>query len=181
MARHIYDLRITLTEVTPTVWRRVLLPGAFTLDRVHRVVQLAMGWRDMHLHSFDVDGRQYGPPDLADDLEMLDELEVRLDRVAGKGDGFAYTYDFGDWWDHELVVDDVLGAVPDERYPVCVEGSRACPPEDVGGPYGYRDFLIAIADPAHPDHARVRAWYGREHDPEHFDPQLVTTLLRRFA
>ncbi|QSB16470.1 plasmid pRiA4b ORF-3 family protein [Natronosporangium hydrolyticum] len=181
MPRQIYDLRITLTEVTPTVWRRVLLPGAFTLDRVHRVVQLAMGWRDAHLHSFDIDGKQYGPGELIDDLDMWDEIELRLDQLVGKGDGFTYTYDYGDWWEHDLVVEDVFGAEPDQRYPLCVEGARACPIEDVGGPEGYRDYLEAMADPAHPEHDRLLNWYGPGHDPEHFDPGPVTTLLRRLV
>lgn len=181
MPRQIYQLRIALTEITPPVWRRVLVPGGYTLDRVHRVIQYAMGWQDLHLHSFDIGGQQYGEPDPVGELAVLDELETRLDAVAGKGDGFRYTYDFGDWWEHEITVEDVFAAEPDERYPTCVGGARACPPEDIGGPYGYGELLEALADPGHPRHEAMRHWLGRPHDPDEFDPARATTLLRRLA
>jgi hypothetical protein len=181
MSRQIYQLRIALTDVTPPVWRRVLVPGGFTLDRLHRVVQYAMGWHDIHLHSFDIAGLQYGPPDPVGELVVHDELDTRLDAVVGKGDLFRYTYDFGDWWEHELAVEDVFGAEPDERYPTCVAGARACPPEDVGGAYGFREFRDAIDDPDHPRHEAMWAWLGRSYDPAECDPGLITTLLRRLT
>jgi hypothetical protein len=181
MPRHIYQLRIALIEVAPPVWRRVLVPGGYTLDRLHRVIQYAMGWQDLHLHSFEIDGHQYGEPDPVGELMVRDELDVRLDAAVGKGDSFCYTYDFGDWWDHEVTVEDVLVAEPDERYPICVAGERACPPEDVGGPRGYAELREALADPGHPRHEVMRAWLGRDHDPDAFEPGAVTTLLRRLT
>ncbi|WP_433084702.1 plasmid pRiA4b ORF-3 family protein [Dactylosporangium sp. CA-052675] len=181
MARMIYQLRITLDGVDPPVWRRVLLPGAFTLDRLHRIVQLAMGWGDRHLHVFDIDGVQYGTPDPDGLLEVHDELEHRLDAVAGKGTRLRYTYDFGDWWEHEVTVEDVVPADPGVRYPMCTGGERACPPDDVGGPLGYRDFLAAYADPRNPDHEAMRAWLGRDFDPAGFDAGRASTLLRRMT
>ena len=181
MPRQIYQLRIALTEVTPSVWRRVLVPGGYTLDRLHRVIQYAMGWLDLHLHSFEIGGQQYGEPDPGGELAVRDELDTRLDAVAGKGDGFRYTYDFGDWWEHELTVEDVSGAEPDERYPACVGGARACPPEDVGGASGYAELLAALAEPDHPRREAMLAWLGRGHDPEEFDPDRATTLLRRLS
>jgi hypothetical protein len=181
MARPIYQLRVALAEVVPPVWRRVLVPGAFTLDRVHRVIQYAMGWKDAHLHSFEIAGVQYGEPDPDGELALRDELDIRLDAVAGKGDIFRYTYDFGDWWEHELAVEDVFAAEPDERYPRCVDGGRACPPEDVGGAAGFAAMLAALDDPAHPEHEAMRDWLGREFDREAFRPDRVTTLLRRLT
>lgn len=181
MPRQIFQLRVSLADVAPPVWRRVLVPGGYTLDRLHRVVQYVMGWQDCHLHSFDIAGRQYGPPDPDDELTLRDELDCRLDDVLTKGSRFCYTYDFGDWWDHEIAVEDVVGAAADERYPVCVAGERACPPEDVGGAFGYRAFLLALADPAHPEHAAMGEWIGREFDPEHFEAGRATTLARRLA
>lgn len=181
MPRQIYQLRIALYEVSPPVWRRVALPGGYTLDRLHRVIQYAMGWQDLHLHSFDVYGVQYGPPDPVGELPVRDELDARLDAVVGKGDSFRYTYDFGDWWEHEVAVEDLFGAEPDESYPACVDGARACPPEDVGGPTGYRELLAALADPEHPRHRAVGTWLGRPFDPEAFDPVRVSTLLRRLT
>jgi hypothetical protein len=181
MPRQIYQLRITMPELSPPLWRRVLVPGGYTLDRVHRVIQYAVGWQDLHLHSFEIGGAQYGEPDPVGELALRDELDTRLDAVVGKGDTFSYTYDFGDWWEHELAVEDVFGAEPDLRYPICVAGARACPPEDVGGPEGFQDLLEVLADPGHPQRSTLRDWLGREYDPEEFDARLVTTLLRRLT
>jgi hypothetical protein len=181
MARQIYQVKITLGDVIPEVWRRVALPGAFTLDRVHRVIQLAMGWQDYHLHSFEIDGIQYGQPDPDGELDLRDELDARLDSVAGKDTAFVYTYDFGDWWEHEVVVEQIHLADPDERYPICLAGQHACPPEDVGGAYGYAGFLAALADPQHPEHSAMAEWIGRPFDPRAFDPDRATVLLRRMA
>jgi hypothetical protein len=181
MPRQIYHLTITLGDVTPPVWRRVAVPGGYTLDRVHRVIQLAMGWQDCHLHSFDIGGAQYGQPDPDALLDLRDELDTRLDAVAAKDDRFVYTYDFGDWWEHQVAVDAVVLAEADERYPACLAGEGACPPEDVGGAYGYERFLAALADPAHPRHAEMTEWIGRPFDPAGFTPERATTLLRRMA
>jgi hypothetical protein len=181
MARQIYQLKVTLQEVTPVVWRRLLVPGGYTLDRLHRAIQLAFGWQDFHLHSFEVEGVQYGQPDPTGELGLRDELDARLDAVAGKDSSFVYTYDFGDWWEHEVEVEAISLADPDERYPVCLDGQQACPPEDVGGAYGYANLLTALADPAHRDHEAMVAWLGRPFDPSVFDPGRATTLLRRLA
>lgn len=181
MPRQIYQLKISLVEVSPPVWRRVLVPAAYTLDRVHRVIQYAMGWRDLHLHSFDINGKQYGEPDPDGELVLHDELETRLDAVVTKGDTFGYTYDFGDWWEHQLTVEDILPAEPDERYPYCRAGERSCPPEDVGGAYAYGELREALGDRAHPGHVEWRARVGEGFDPEAFDPARASTLLRRLA
>ena len=181
MPRQIYQLRVTLDDVHPEVWRRVLVPGGYTLDRVHRVFQHAMGWSNYHLHSFDIDGVQYGEPDPDNTLGQVDELDTRLDAVVGVGDLFRYTYDYGDWWEHIVTVEAIWPADPDERYPLCMEGERACQPEDVGGPYGYGRLMAALGDRAHPEHAEMSAWLGRGLRPDVFVPELVTTLLRRMA
>ncbi|WBB81732.1 plasmid pRiA4b ORF-3 family protein [Micromonospora sp. WMMD882] len=181
MSRQIFQLQISLAGVRPSVWRRVLVPGGYTLDRLHRVVQYAVGWQDYHLHSFEIDGVQYGVPDPVGELPLRDELDTRLDAVVGKGSRFHYTYDFGDWWEHDLLVEDVLTADPEGRYPSCLDGERAGPPEEVGGPAGYRLLLAALADPFHPEHEAMRDWLGRPFDPEVFEPRRVSTLLRRLC
>ncbi|RAO14861.1 plasmid pRiA4b ORF-3 family protein [Micromonospora noduli] len=193
MSRQIFQLKMSLTGTRPPVWRRVLVPAGYTLDRLHRVVQHAMGWRDCHLHSFEIDAVQYGEPDPDGELALHDELDVRLDAVLGKGSRFSYTYDFGDWWEHDLIVEDALTADPDERYPVCLAGERACPPEGVGGPLGYQALLEALealealddqsatADPVSSRHAMLRDWAGSTFDPSRFDPTRATTLLRHFC
>ena len=176
-----FQLRVSLEGVTPELWRRVLVPGGYTLDRVHRVLQYAMGWQDQHLHSFEIAGTLYGEPDPHDELDLRDELDIRLDAVVGVGDRFRYTYDYGDWWEHVVSVEAVFPAEPGERYPICLEGERACPPEDVGGVYGYRKLVRAMKDPEHPEHDELRAWLGRPLSPDIFVPELATTLLRRLA
>ncbi|MFC0003971.1 plasmid pRiA4b ORF-3 family protein [Micromonospora siamensis] len=181
MPRQIFQLKVSLAGVRPPVWRRVLVPGGFTLDRLHRVVQYAMGWRDCHLHCFEIDGVAYGEPDPDGELALRDELDVRLDAVAGKGSRLHYTYDFGDWWEHDLLVEDVVAADPEQRYPSCSDGARACPPEEVGGPAGYLRLLAASTDPGHPEHDRLRDWAGERFDPEAFDAGRVSTLLRRLC
>lgn len=181
MARQVFQLRVTLEDVWPPVWRRLVVPGGYTLDRLHRAIQLAFGWQGYHLHSFEVDGVQYGPPDSDGELDLRDELDFRLDAVAGKDSRFSYTYDFGDWWEHQVEVEAVSPAEPGERYPVCVDGERAGPPEDVGGAYGYANLLAALADPGHPDHESMRDWVGTRFDPAAFDADRLTTLLRRLA
>lgn len=181
MPRQVFHLLVTLCDVSPLVWRRVQVPGGYTLDRVHRVIQYAMGWQDCHLHSFEINGVQYGEPDPDGDLLLRDELETRLDAVATKGARFRYTYDFGDWWEHDVVVEDVSLPEPDLRYPICSDGASACPPEDVGGALGYAEFLAAVADPAHSRHLEMHSWIGRKFDPVAFDPGRASTLLRRLT
>lgn len=181
MPRRIFHLLVTLSDVAPPVWRRVQVPGGYTLDRVHRVIQHAMGWQDCHLHSFEINGAQYGEPDPDGELLLRDELEIRLDAVVAKGARFRYTYDFGDWWEHDVVVEDIGPPEPDVRYPLCSDGASACPPEDVGGAFGYAEFLAAVADPADPRHAEMVATVGTRFDPAAFDAGRVTTLLRRLT
>jgi hypothetical protein len=180
MSRQIFQLKVSLVGVRPVVWRRVLVPAAYTLDRLHRVVQYSLGWRDCHLHSFDIEGVSYGEPDPEGELALRDELEVRLDALLGKGSRVRYTYDFGDWWEHDLVVEDVFVADPEERYPRCVAGERAGPPENIGGPVGFGVLLAALADPGHPEHGTLREWVGG-YDPQSFDSDRVSTLLRRLC
>jgi hypothetical protein len=178
MSRRIYGLTVTLVGTDPQVWRRLLVPGGYTLDRVSRVIQLAFGWRGHHLHSFEIEGRQYGAPDPL--AEHEDELDVRLDAVAKEGDRFVYVYDFDDWWEHQVVVEAVEPAPPDERYPACVAAERAGPPEDIGGLTAFAEMLALIADPRRSDPTGLRDWIAH-FDPEEVDPLLISTLLRRMT
>ena len=180
MQRRIYQLKVTVADTDPPIWRRVLVPGGYTLDRVSRIIQLSLGWQGYHLHSFEIDGDQYGEPDPLGELELADELDVRLDAVATEGSRFTYVYDFGDWWEHEILVERVAPADPDERYPVCVAGERAGPPEDVGGAGGYADLLAVLADPAKPDPSGFRDWLA-EFDPDRWNAANTSTLLRRMT
>ena len=177
----IYQLKIQLREIDPPVWRRVLVPGEVTLDELHDVIQIAMGWTDSHLHEFEVDGVRYGVshPDWGDDV--ADESRVKLFRIAGGGSRLLYTYDFGDDWEHDVTVEQVLVPEPATRYPCCVAGERACPPEDVGGPWGYADFLEAVTDPSHDEHEQWIEWIGGGFDPDHVDLAAVDKVLDYLA
>jgi hypothetical protein len=179
----ILQLKITLAGVRPPVWRRVLVPGEMSLAELHDVIQVAMGWTDSHLHEFEVGDVRYGTPDPDWDRDdVRDESRAKLVRVATKTNRLLrYTYDFGDDWRHDIAVEKVLAPEPGRRYPVCTGGRRACPPEDVGGPSGYPEFLQAIADPKHPDHEHWSEWIGDGFDPAGFDLATTDELLDRLA
>lgn len=175
----VYQLKISLTGIQPEVWRRLLVSGDTRMDRLHDVIQRVMGWTNTHLHMFVISERQYSAPD-SEMQDMEDETGVRLLDIAPKPkDAFTYYYDFGDGWRHDIVVEEVVQA--DERFgasPLCLEGARACPPEDCGGVGGYEDFLAAVADPRHERHAELLEWIGGGFDPEAFDLMRINELLK---
>jgi Plasmid pRiA4b ORF-3-like protein len=139
------------------------------------------GLAECALHQFIIRGQRYGPPD-EDDIgprKTKDERKYKLSElVAGEGEQFIYEYDFGDNWQHTLEIEKVVAAEEGTRYPVCVAGARACPPEDVGGMPGYEDFLAAINDATHAEHEEYLDWIGGEFDPEAFDRDEVNRRLR---
>jgi hypothetical protein len=178
----IYEIKIELRGVRPSVLRRVQVPAEMTLAGLHEVVQVAMGWTDSHLYEFDVGGARYGLPDPDWDFdEVRDEARVKLFRVVEQGGRLDYVYDFGDRWNHRLTVEKVLAPEPGVAYPRCVSGRRACPPEDVGGPGGYERFLAAMADPTHLEHEHYREWVGGSFDSAAFDLGAVNQALAELA
>ncbi len=178
----IFQLKIQLRDVRPPVWRRVLVPGESTLAELHEVVQIAMGWTDSHLHEFEVDGARYGLPNPDWGMEdVADESRAKLFRVTREGSRLGYTYDFGDEWRHDVTVEKALAPEAGTRYPTCIGGRRACPPEDVGGPWGYQDFLAAVSDPGHDEHEQWVEWVGGGFDPDAFDVAAVDKALDLLA
>ena len=173
----IYQVKVTLKGSKPPIWRRILVRSDVTLAELHDVLQAVMGWWDYHLHQFIVGEMYFGVPHPDYGMEMLDESEVRLNQIADEGARFVYEYDFGDSWEHVLEVEKVLPPDPDRQIPVCVKGRRACPPEDVGGVWGYEMYLEAIQDPDHPEHDMYIEWRG-EFDPEAFDLEEINQALR---
>ena len=176
-----YQLKVTLLDTSPPIWRRVLVDGAASLTQLHDVIQAAFGWQNCHLHEFDDGRKRYGPPDPDPDADWEpphDERRTRLDAIASQGTSLGYLYDFGDGWEHEIVVEDVRAGSSDIEVPACVDGRRACPPEDCGGPGGYGQFLEILADPSHPERADYLEWMGRSFDPEAFDPSDFAANLR---
>jgi hypothetical protein len=179
----LFQFKITLLDIKPAIWRRILVPDC-TLDVLHEYIQAAFGWWNYHLHQFEIDGVRYGPPEPADmnlELESEDETKAVLSDLLPKSKKKArwvYEYDFGDGWRHEIVFEGHPPQEKGQKYPVCVEGGRACPPEDVGGPWGYADYLTALADPEHEQHDELREWRG-PFDPEAFDPKKATKEMRK--
>jgi len=175
----IYQLKITLKESRPPIWRRFQVRSDVTLAKLHRIIQEVMGWFDGHLHQFIVGRIYYGVPDPDDLSETRDERKVRLDQILSvPGRKIVYEYDFGDGWEREIVLEKILSPDPKTRYPRCLDGARACPPEDCGGIYGYADFLEAIRNPEHEEHEEMLEWIGGEFDPEEFDLEAVNQSLK---
>src|SRR5690349_16792675 len=155
----IYQLKVTLRESKPPIWRRIQSPSDISLARLHQILQVVMGWTDSHLHQFIVGGTIIGVPDPDFGVEVKNERTVKLSQVVrGEKSKFIYEYDFGDGWQHEVLVEKVLQAEPGARYPICLTGKRACPPEDCGGIWGYDDLLEAIRNPDNPEHDELREW-----------------------
>ncbi len=165
----IYHLKVWLLGVKPPVWRRLEVVGGLTLAQLHEIIQVVMGWTDSHLHSVEAGNCSYGEPDPDWGSDLQDERRVRLSQLKlTAGSRSRYTYDFGDDWQHDVLVEQI--AVPNPAaiaYPQCSGGRRACPPEDCGGPWGYAELLEVLADPDHQEHkerarmARRRVRPGR--------------------
>jgi hypothetical protein len=169
---------ITLADVVPTVWRRLLVPGAVRLAKLHRIIQAAMGWTDSHLHAFTIGDQRYGMhfDDYPED--EIDENEVSVMKAVGDHRRFVYEYDFGDSWEHTIVVEEVTRTTGGLKFAVCLDGQSACPPEDCGGAHGYAELLETLADPGHRDHARAVQWIGGSFDPASFDLASTNVSLQ---
>jgi hypothetical protein len=180
--QQVFQLRIELDEVTPTVWRRLLVPGGIRLAKLHDILQAAMGWTNSHLHAFTIDGERYGVLDdefLDEDLDLLDERAITVIRALDGRDRITYEYDFGDGWDHEVIVEAHQTLRYGLKHAVCLDGANACPPEDCGGAGGYEDLLLALADPTHEDHDDLVEWIGGPIDPTAFDLVATNVALQR--
>ncbi|MEH6825380.1 MAG: DUF1186 domain-containing protein [Motiliproteus sp.] len=176
----IYQLKITLEGIHPPIWRRVQVASDMDLNVFHQVLQTVMGWTGSHLHEFLIGDRRIG---LLFDQELLeqeieDETGLRLCSLLEQPqDRLGYSCDFGDSWQHEVLLEGVLPFDAAVRLPCCLEGKRGCPPEDIGGLGGYADYLEIINDASHPNYETIREWAGMGADPEHFDPQEVNAML----
>ena len=181
-AEQAIQFKVQLRYIRPPIWRRVVLPDNATLGDLHAVIQTAMGWFNSHLHAFRIGGTSYSEPSPYDDedIPMENERHVPLaDIVTRTKQKFIYEYDFGDGWEHRIKVEKVLPPDPALTTPLCLAGANACPPEDIGGPPGYADFVGAVSDPAHPEHDEMLDWYGGPFDPTAFDVESVNEILRK--
>ena len=179
----VYQFKITLLGSKPLIWRRIQFAYS-TLDKLHEHIQTAMGWTNSHLHHFRIGKQLYGDPMLMEEdmgqLDYKDSTCTKISRLLpkiGKRFSFTYEYDFGDCWEHEILFEGCPKKEPGKKYPLCLEGERACPPEDVGGIYGFYDFLEALSDPKHEQHDDLMEW-GDDFDPKKFDAKQATREMK---
>lgn len=177
----VYQIKVGLRHAKPPIWRRIEVPADVSLAELHQVIQVAFNWQDTHLHMFETPYGDFGFEDAQ--LGHRAEEAVTLEQVAplGEQNKLGYTYDFGDGWEHEILVEKALDRDPTVAYPRCTGGRRAAPPEDCGGIWGYAELLEILADPAHPRHSDMLAWLGLDtagdFDPNQFDRAAVTQSL----
>jgi hypothetical protein len=181
-AQDVYQIKVTLLWTKPPIWRRLLVPSSMTLEHLHDVLQVAMGWENCHMHEFSIGRRRFGQPDPSDGFmdgpRVESESTARLSDVLKRaGAKMTYTYDFGDSWEHEIVLEKRLPPDQDTVYPICVDGRLAGPPEDCGGIPGFYRLLDILANPKHKEHKDLREWIGGHFDPEAFSVDKVNKSL----
>ncbi|MBC3789245.1 plasmid pRiA4b ORF-3 family protein [Spirosoma utsteinense] len=182
---NIIQLKITLRGTKPAIWRRVLVEKTITFEGLHEIIQIVMGWANSHLHEFTVQGIRIGQPldefDADFGEELIDEATVTLESVlTDSNQKVDYTYDFGDSWDHTLMVEKWLASDSAITYPICTGGKLNCPPEDCGGIPGFYEMLHIVNDERHPEHQEMLEWLGEVHDDKAFDQQEVNRQLVTF-
>jgi pRiA4b ORF-3-like protein len=178
-----YQFKITLLGIRPQIWRLIEVPETYAFWDLHVAIQDSMGWLDCHLHEFEIPDpetqkpHRIGIPDDEwddDDRRVLEGWNIPIDSYFSLENPVAlYTYDFGDGWEHRVRLEGIIPREPRRKYPRCLKGARACPPEDVGGVHGYGEFLKAIKNPRHPQHLELLEWIGGSFDPERFNAALV--------
>lgn len=167
---NVYQLRIDLKDIKPPIWRRIHVPENYTFWDLHVAIQNIMPWYGGHMHAFYVNKPLTGERiDLGDD-ETEKNISEWLNMTNRRA---SYIYDFGDYWDHQILLEKILPREEGVEYPLCIKGKRACPPEDCGSIPGYQELLEIIKDPDHEEYEEMIGWLGGKFDPEHFDPKEV--------
>ena len=178
----IYQLRIDLVGAKPPIWRRILISSSDTLYDLHCAIQNAMGWTNSHLHSFESGGSSYGIADIDefDDFETRDEKKYTIAHLlSNEGDRLLYMYDFGDSWEHKIKLEKIITEKIDGQLPRCTKGKNACPPEDVGGLWGYYSMLEVLQDPDDPEREEYLEWLGDKFDPGYINLEEINELMAR--
>ena len=180
----VYQFKITLTGSEPAIWRRILVPSHFSFWDLHVAIQDSMGWLDSHIHSFSIkdpitnSNVEIGIPDEeydAFDRKVLADHKLKISKYFNENNRNAgYEYDFGDSWIHTIKFEKIIQATVDEKYPKCIDGQMACPPEDCGGIGGYYDLLSVLSGPKNEEYNDMIEWLGGEFDPAKFNPQDVS-------
>jgi hypothetical protein len=183
MKNRIYQFKITMREIEPTIWRRILVPEKYNFWDLHVAIQDAMGWWDCHMHAFRMRRKHAQKiteigipiePQFEDEPETLSGWKIPISLMFDDvGVTSEYEYDFGDFWIHDVLLEGILLREKGRTYPRCIGGARACPPEDCGGVPGYYDLLEIISDPKHEEHKQMLTWLGGSYDPGAFEPEMV--------
>jgi hypothetical protein len=175
----IYQFKITLKGINPPIWRRALLDPTMTMEELHFVTQSLMGWECEHLYMFSSGQRRIVDPEDDGDEDTEFASDILIGQAFRKAnDKWTYVYDFGDSWEHEILLEKIVDLEPGVDYPVCLEGERACPPEDCGGIMGYQNLLLVLKNPKDPEYKELVEWLGTaEFDPEYFDKEEVNAEL----
>ncbi len=176
----IFQVKITLTGITPPIWRRLQVPSDLFLHDFHKVIQTSVGWENSHLHQFVKNSRTFGIAD--DEFELSDKFmdytSIRLVDILNKeNEVIRYIYDFGDTWVHEIVLEKILEPSKNEFYPFCLAGKRNCPPENSGGPWAYMEMVKIFSNLGHPDREDIMQWIDEEWEPENFNIDIVNEML----
>lgn len=173
----VFQFKITLDYIEPIIWRRIQVPETYSFWDLHVAIQDAMGWTDSHLHQFEMQNPKTGEeveisiPDEEWEDEALAGWDVKItDYFSMQNPTALYIYDFGDNWEHTVELETIMPRERDAEYPICLEGERACPPEDCGGLPGYEGLLMTISDPDDAEYEETMDWLGGDFDPEYFDP-----------
>jgi len=183
MTKQIYQIMIELKNSKPKIWRRVLVPSNLLLSDLHKIIQTSMGWQNSHMHQFIKDGEYYAANsdyvDMGDDDFSVDYKKIKISDLLTKvKEKMIYEYDFGDGWEHDVLLEKILPVDKKINYPICTDGKMNCPPEDCGGVWGYADMLKILKQPKHKEYEEFVEWLGDEFDPEYFDKDEVNEFLQ---
>ncbi len=185
MTENNYQVQIALKGIKPKIWRRILIPSELLLSDFHKIIQTVMGWANCHLHQFIKNGKRYSIKHPEDDFwdysTNIDHRRMKIrvkDLLQKEKDRMIYEYDFGDGWEHEIILEKIIPTDKKLKRPTCLTGKMNCPPEDCGGIWGYVNLVEIIRNPKHKEYKLYMDWLGGEFDPEYFDKDEINELLR---
>ena len=176
---NVFQLKITLNHIKPPIWRRVLVDSDIKLPDLHKIIQTVMGWTNSHLHQFIIGNQYYSLPSDESFYKVVDYRRIKLDSLFNTPkSNYIYEYDFGDGWEHSIVIEKILPRKKNTYYPICIDGKRSCPPEDCGGTFGYENLITIINNPEHEEYDEMMEWLGDYFDPKEFNIDEVNEFLR---
>ncbi|MDZ4662952.1 MAG: plasmid pRiA4b ORF-3 family protein [Pseudomonadota bacterium] len=179
------QLKISLDDTNPSIWRRILILENSSLRTLRYAIQDVFWWKGYHSYLFEIDGKKYSDPEIDMEFEgWLDDSKYKVGKIVEKHSEFKFIYDFGDWWSHNITFEKFIDADLTEKYPVCVDGEYSAPPEDWGGPHGFEEFKKAVSNPKNKNHKEMVGWYsetnyGRKYNSKSFDLEFMNLRIGR--